>query len=75
MLALFAYQDGKCPCGCGLDSADTFSHEETGPSFVVSRLQCRARAALLESQRAFAEGKKEDPYAAARLWSVTTQKR
>ncbi len=47
LLALDLFRSLKCPCGCGLDMADTTSQEDGGPQFVASRVICRARLALI----------------------------
>lgn len=71
ILALAAYRDSLCPCGCGLESADTLSHEETGPQFRATRVACRARMKLLDEQQAAPES----PYQSARLWRVEKKQR
>jgi hypothetical protein len=68
MLALAEYRNLLCGCGCGHLHEDTTSHYDTGPEFVVRRITCRARAALLESQRAAAEADGGTGDNNARLW-------
>lgn len=70
--ALAMYRAGLCGCGCGFPEADTTSHYETGPEFLVTRTTCRARAAVLEAQRAAADGGTGDN--AARLWRIQMRK-
>jgi hypothetical protein len=72
LLALIEYEQSLCPCGCGHLYEDTTSNYETGPEFVVTRITCRARAALLEEQRAAEDGGKGDNN--ARLWGTIMQK-
>jgi hypothetical protein len=74
-LALALYRDGLCPlCGKPVDVCT--SHEETGPSFEVEYIACRATMAKIEKQRALFGGddKKPDPYAPSYLWAVTTRR-
>ncbi|AGL13883.1 hypothetical protein [Actinoplanes sp. N902-109] len=71
ILALAAYRDSLCPCGCGLKVEDTTSREQDGPQFRASRVTCRARMALIEAQRAATQDlDKPSPYIPARLWRV-----
>jgi hypothetical protein len=69
LLALALYRAWLCPCGCGHLSEDSLSDEATGPSFRATRIVCRARLTLIETQRGVDDGK-PNPNAAARLWSV-----
>lgn len=75
ILALALYRSWLCPCGCGHLTADTTSHEETGPRFTADRTVCRARLALLEAQRAADDGKQASPNAPARLWHIDMRRR
>jgi hypothetical protein len=70
---LLEFQDLLCPCGCGHLREDTTSHYSTGPEFVVSKTTCRARAALLEEQRAAAE-RDNGGDNGARIWSTSMRK-
>lgn len=70
ILALIEYERSLCPCGCGHLYADSTSNWETGPEFTVTRTTCRARAALLEQQRAAAEADGGAGDNGARLWST-----
>lgn len=69
------YRASLCPGGCGHPVADTTTHEDDGPEFVATKTVCRACAALLEAQRAVADGRQPSPDAPARLWLVTKVKR
>lgn len=73
MLALIEYEAQLCPCGCGHLYDDTTSDWETGPEFVVSRTTCRARAALVAEQRAYAE-RNPDSDSRSRLWGTVMRK-
>lgn len=67
--ALAVYRATLCPCGCGWTRDDALSDETTGPAFTASRIVCRARLAMIETERAVdAEGR--SPMAGARLWST-----
>jgi hypothetical protein len=65
------YQASLCPCGCGFLKSESTSNHETGPEFAVTYTTCRARAALLEAQRAVADGKGPNPDGPARLFTIT----
>lgn len=67
ILALTQYRASLCPCGCGHLLAETTSHEEGGPRFVVTEVACRARLALLENQRAV-DAERGSENSPARLW-------
>ena len=73
MLALLEYEALLCPCGCGHLYEDTTSNWETGPEFTVTRTACRARAALLEEQRA-AESRSGGAGNPADLWATVMRK-
>jgi hypothetical protein len=49
-LALEMYESWKCPCGCGLMSRDTLSHEDDGVSFKARKIRCRARNEIVREQ-------------------------
>lgn len=68
LLALAVYRAGLCPCGCGHRYADTTSPEATGPRFVASRVTCRARLTLLETQAAVTT--ENSRHTGARLWRI-----
>lgn len=71
VLALLEYEQSLCPCGCGHLYEDTTSHYSTGPEFIVTKTTCRARAALVEEQRAAEErGGAPD----GRLWGTVMQR-
>lgn len=72
-LALAAFRQRLCPCGCGQPASLTLIPEVDGPGWVVEQSTCTARLALLEHQRAAAEkrGTENEP---ARLWSVRPRK-
>lgn len=75
LLALGVYRAGLCPL-CGRPISVCTSHEEFGPEFRAEYTMCRATAAQLEIQRAITDnGKKQNPNAAAYLWSTTIRKR
>ncbi|MFI9478134.1 hypothetical protein ACIG6B_30185 [Bacillus mobilis] len=65
--ALMQHRAEFCPCGCGQRWADTTSPEEGGVQFTADRVVCRARLALLETQKA---NETQDIIGGARLWSV-----
>ena len=73
LLAYLEYEKALCPCGCGHLYEDTTSNWETGPEFAVTRITCRARAALLEEQRAAEDGGKGDN--GARLWGTVMNRK
>lgn len=67
--ALVVYRASLCPCGCGWPRADTTSQEGSGPDFTASRVICRARLAMIETEHAIDDGK-HNPAARARLWTT-----
>lgn len=67
MEALRQHRAELCPCGCGQRYVDTTSPEETGPQYEATRVVCRARLALLETQKA---NETQDIMGRARLWTV-----
>ena len=72
-LALADYRQSLlCPCGCGYLAADTTSRWETGPEFDATHTTCRARAALVEAQKADADRKKDN---SAGFWAISMQEK
>jgi hypothetical protein len=74
LLALALYRTWLCPCGCGFLAEDTFSHEETGPTFTASHQACRAALALIEAKRAATNPDQPNPNAGARVWHLTMRR-
>lgn len=72
VLALLEYEASLCPCGCGHLYADTTSNADTGPEFTVTRVACRARAALIEEQRAVRDRTNAD--FSADLWGTVIRR-
>lgn len=68
VLAYQLFKDLLCPCGCGQKTEDSLSSEVSGPQFRARRVACRARMAIIDAQDA--ANQDQNPYAAARLWTV-----
>lgn len=75
LIALALYREGLCPkCGRPLDLCT--SEEATGAQFEVHQSTCRATRAIAEVKNALTDGgKKEIPYADARLFGTTIRRR
>jgi hypothetical protein len=70
LLAYLEYEASLCPCGCGHMYEDSTSNWETGPEFDATVTTCRARAALLEAQRAKTAGEN----APALIWATVLKR-
>jgi hypothetical protein len=74
-LALAVHREGQCPlCKRPLDVCTADEHKGA-PEFVAEYTMCRATAAILEQQRAFAKSKTANPNAPAFLWAASTARR
>lgn len=75
LIGLAVYRESLCPrCGRPLDVCT--SEEATGPQFEVLESTCRSTLAIAERKNALTDnGKKQIPYAEARLFGTTIRKR
>lgn len=75
LIAYELYLEGLCP-RCGRPLEVCTSDEATGVQFEVQQSTCRATRAIAEVKNALTDdGKKQIPYAEARLFGTTIRKR
>lgn len=75
LIAYELYAEGLCP-RCGRPLEVCTSDEATGVQFEVQQSTCRATRAIAEVKNALTDdGKKQIPYAEARMFGTTIRER